>query len=178
MKMHRLLAVSTLLLGAVSLAVNPPTNAGKTEPAKPEVDSAAAFFRLKALAGEWDVDSPQGKGHSRFEVIANNTVVLEHFTEPGMQEMLTAYYLDGAQLVLTHYCEAGNQPHMVAQKFDAASGELDFAFAGGSNIDPGTAHMHNATFQLTSNDAFAAKWDFMEGGKMKFSMAARYTRAK
>ena len=89
MKMQRLRAVSALLLGAASLIVNPPTNAAKAEAAKSEVDSAAAFSRLKALAGEWDVTSPQGKGHSRFEVIANNTVVLEHFTEPGMQESAT-----------------------------------------------------------------------------------------
>lgn len=54
---------------------------------------------------------------------------------------------------------------MVAEKFDGASGELDFAFAGGSNIGPGTGHMHDAVFYLASNDRFDAKWDFVEADK-------------
>jgi hypothetical protein len=48
--------------------------------------------------------------------------------------MLTAYHLDDDKLVLTHDCMAGNETHMVAEKFDAASGVLTFAFAGGANI--------------------------------------------
>jgi len=43
-----------------------------------------------------DVESSQGKAHSRFELIAGGSVPLEHSTEPGGQEMLTAYHLDGA----------------------------------------------------------------------------------
>ena len=105
-------------------------------------------------------------------------MLLEHFTEPGGQEMLTAYHLDGSRLVLTHYCLAGNQPQMVAEKFDGASGELDFAFAGGSNIAPGAGHMHNVVFHLPSNDHFDAKWDFVEAGKIKFSEEIHYTRTK
>src|SRR6266404_1884142 len=119
-----------------------------------------------------------GKGHSKFELIAGGSVLLEHFTEPGGQEMLTAYHLDGSRLVLTHYCLAGNQPQMVAEKFDGASGELDFAFAGGSNIAPGAGHMHDAVFHLASNDHFDAKWDFVEAGKVKFSEEIHYTRTK
>jgi hypothetical protein len=92
--------------------------------------------------------------------------------------MLTAYHLDGNQLVLTHYCMAGNQPHMVAQKFDGASGELNFAFAGGSNIAPGAGHMHDATFHISSADRFESKWDFVEAGKVKFSEEIHYARVK
>jgi hypothetical protein len=173
MKHRRLLAISSLFLTAtVSAGV-----AGRAA-ANIEVDAGTAFSRLKALVGDWDVESSNSKGHSRFELIAGGSVLLEHFAEPGGQEMLTAYHLDGSRLVLTHYCIAGNQPKMVAEKFDGASGELDFAFAGGSNIAPGTGHMHDAVFHLTSNDHFDAKWEFVEGGKVKFSEEMHYTRTK
>jgi hypothetical protein len=173
MKNRRLLAISIL-----SLAVTVSAGAARRAAASTEVDPETAFSRLKALVGNWDVESTQGKAHSRFELIAGGSVLLEHFTEPGGQEMLTAYHLDGSRLVLTHYCVAGNQPQMVAEKFDSASGELDFAFAGGSNIAPGAGHMHDAVFHLASNDHFDAKWDFVEAGKVKFSEEVHYTRTK
>jgi hypothetical protein len=173
MKNRRLLTISSLFLAAtVSAGI-----AGRAA-ANTEVDAGTAFSRLKALVGDWDIESNRGKAHSRFELIAGGSVLLEHFTEPGGQEMLTAYYLDGSRLVLTHYCLAGNQPQMVAEKFDRASGELDFAFAGGSNISPGTGHMHDAVFHLASNDHFDAKWDFVEAGRVKFSEEIHYTRTK
>jgi hypothetical protein len=173
MKNRRLLTISSLFLAATFSSGVTGRAAANTE-----VDAGTAFSRLKALVGDWDVESTRGKGHSRFELIAEGSVLLEHFAEPGGQEMLTAYHLDGSRLVLTHYCIAGNQPQMVAQKFDGASGELDFAFAGGSNIAPGAGHMHDAVFHLTSNDRFDAKWDFVEAGKVKFSEDIHYTRAK
>jgi hypothetical protein len=170
---RRLLVISSLFLAAtVSAGV-----AGRAA-ANTEIDSGTAFSRLKALVGDWNVESSQGKAHSRFELIAGGSVLLEHFTESGGQEMLTAYHLDGSRLVLTHYCVAGNQPQMVAEKFDGATGELDFAFAGGSNITPGAGHMHDAVFHLASDDHFDAKWDFVESGKVKFSEEIHYTRTK
>jgi hypothetical protein len=172
---HRLLSVLSLLVAVTAVTANP---AHRANAGKPTVDAATAFARLKGLVGEWDVESARGKGHSRFEIIGNDSVVLEHFTAPGAQEMLTAYHLDGGKLVLTHYCMAGNQPHMVAEKFDATSGELDFAFAGGSNIAAGAGHMHDASFHLTGTDQFTAKWDFVEAGKVKFSEDIHYTRVK
>lgn len=92
--------------------------------------------------------------------------------------MLTVYHLDGDKLVLTHYCMAGNEPHLLAETFDPVSGQLNFAFAGGSNIGAETGHMHNAAFRLISNDRFDAKWDFVEGAKLKFSEDIHYTRLK
>src|SRR5215831_3482891 len=171
MKNRRLLATASLFLAATVCA-----GAGNAAAHSEEVDAETAFSRLKALVGDWVVESSHGKTHSRFELIAGGSVLLEHFTEPGGQEMLTAYHLDGSRLVLTHYCMAGNQPQMVAEKFDGASGELDFAFAGGSNIAPGAGHMHDAVFHLASSDHFDAKWDFVEAGKVKFSQEIHYSR--
>jgi hypothetical protein len=173
MKIRSLLAVSTLLVVAATVAGGPRNAADKSQ-----VNTGAAFSRLKELVGDWDIESAQGKAHSRFELIAGGSVLLEHFTEPGGQEMLTAYHLDGDRLIMTHYCMAGNQPQMVAEKFDSASGELDFAFSGGTNIAPGAGHMHDAAFHIISNNSFDAKWDFVEAGKVKFSEEMHYTRAK
>ena len=173
MKNRRLLAISSLFLAATVSA-----GVARGAAANTEVDAGTAFSRLKALVGDWDVESSHGKAHSRFELIAGGSVLLEHFTEPGGQEMLTAYHLDGTRLVLTHYCLAGNQPQMVAEKSDGAAGELDFAFAGGSNIAAGAGHMHDAVFHLGSSDHFDAKWDFVEAGKVKFSEEIHYTRTK
>ena len=174
MRIKNVVAIGSLLFAAAAFAA-----AGPTSP-KPDakVDAAAAFSRLKSLAGDWNVESARGKGHSQFQVVANGSVVLERFTEPGGGEMVTTYHLDGEKLVLTHYCMAGNEPHMVAEKFDAVSGELIFAFAGGANIGAETGHMHDAAFRLGSNDQFDAKWDFVEGGKLKFTEAVHYTRVK
>jgi hypothetical protein len=41
-----------------------------------EVDPGTVFSRLKALVGEWDVESSSGKAHSRFELIARGSVLL------------------------------------------------------------------------------------------------------
>ena len=173
MKNRHLLAISSFFLAATVSA-----GVARGAAANTEVDSGTALSRLKVLVGDWDVESSRGKARSKFELIAGGSVLLEHFTEPGGPEMLTAYHLDGSRLVLTHYCVAGNQPQMVAEKFDSASGELDFAFAGGSNIAPGAGHMHDAVFHLASNDRFDAKWDFVEAGKVKFSEEIHYTRTK
>ena len=170
MRMTKVVAGAGLLfLAAVTAALPGPES---------KVDAGAAFSRLQGLAGEWTIEGSRGKGHSQFQLIAGGSVVLERFAEPGGGEMLTAYHLDGGKLVLTHYCMAGNQPHMVAEKFDASSGELVFGFAGGANIAEGTGHMHDAAFRLISGDRFDARWDFVEGGKLKFSEEVRYTRVK
>lgn len=167
MKIQGLL-ISILLLAGTALAGSNPK----------QVDAGAAFARLKALAGEWEADTSHGKVQNKYEVIAGGSVLLEHINVPGEGEMVTAYHLDGDKLVLTHYCMAGNQPHMVAEKFDSPSGELNFAFAGASNLAPGAGHMHNASFHLVSDNRFDAKWDFFEAGKLKFSEDMHFNRVK
>ena len=143
-----------------------------------QVDGRAAFANLKTLAGEWQAESSHGKARVTYEVISGGSVLLEHDYMPGEGAMVTAYHLDGDQLVLTHYCTAGNQPHMVATTYDGQQGKLDFAFAGASNLTPGAGHMHDARFHLISPDRFDAAWDFVEGGKVKFTETLHYSRVK
>lgn len=168
--MYRL-CISILLLAGLAVAASPKANEG-------QVDGSAAFNRLKALVGSWEADTPKGKVHTTYQLVAGGSVLLERDNIPGEDEMVTAYHLDGDRLVLTHYCMAGNQPRMVAQRYDSASGQLEFAFAGASNLKPGAAHMHNASFQLISQDRYNSRWELFENGAPKLSADFQYTRVK
>jgi len=164
-----IIAFSLLLLGAVAVAASPENN---------QVDAQTAFARLKTLAGTWQAETPKGTAQVRYELIAGGSVLIEHDNMPGHDEMLTAYHLDGDKLVLTHYCMAGNQPHMVAQRFDPASGELDFAFAGGTNLSAGPGHMRSLRLQLVSGNRVDAAWNFLKNDNTTFTEDLHYTRVK
>ncbi len=143
----------------------------------------AAFAQLKSLAGNWESKTDKGgKAHLRYEVVSGGSAVVEHFDSddlgPG-NAMVTVYYLDGDHLQLTHYCMAHNQPHMQAESFDNASGELRFAFVNATGLSgPEAGHMHSASFRFIDADHFATDWQFYEGGKPKFNEAVQYSRVR
>src|SRR5690349_4484997 len=120
------LLVTTLFLATAILAANPP--------AVPTSDAAAAFAKLKSLAGEWEGNTDKGKVRLSYEVISGGNAVAERETGAQMPEMLTVYHLDGNRLLLTHYCAAGNQPRMEATAFDPQTGELRFKFLDATNL--------------------------------------------
>ncbi|HWG50924.1 MAG TPA: hypothetical protein VN669_14585 [Candidatus Acidoferrales bacterium] len=152
MKKIASVAFSLLLLGAVAVAASP------DQP----VNAQAAFARLKTLAGQWQAETPKGKAQVSYELIAGGSVLLERDSMPGEGATVTAYHLDGDQLVLTHYCMAGNQPHMVAQRFDDQSGELQFVLSGSTNLNSGPGHMHDVQFHLISANRLDAAWKFLK----------------
>ena len=165
------LLVTTLFLAAAIFAVNPP-------PA-PSSDAAAAFARLKSLAGEWEGNTDKGKVRLSYEVISGGNAVAEHESGGQIPAMLTVYHLDGNRLLLTHYCAAGNQPRMEATAFDPQTGELRFKFLDATNLaSPGAGHMHNVTFHFVDNNHLATDWQFFENGQQKFSESAQYTRVR
>jgi hypothetical protein len=141
----------------------------------------AAFDHLKALAGDWEGKTANGsKSHLRYEVVSNGSAVLERFENDQLgsgNTMVTVYYLDGDRLQLTHYCMAKNQPHMRAESFDSATGELRFAFVDATGLSgPEAGHMHNASFRFIDADHFTTDWQFFESGKPKFNESVQYTR--
>jgi outer membrane lipoprotein-sorting protein len=146
---------------------------------KTDTSAAAAFNKLKTLAGTWQSTSKNGKVTTSYEVISNGTALVEHLNTPGEGNMLTVFHLDGDRLVLTHYCTAGNQPHMQAETYDPASSKIVFNFDGGGSLsDASVGHMHNVAFKFTSADAFSADWTFQENGKPKFTENIAYHRVK
>jgi hypothetical protein len=156
MKRHYLLIANLLLAAAAIQAAGP-----KSE----RSSDAAAFARLKTLAGEWDADTRMGKAHLSYEVIAGGTALVEKET--------------AERLLMTHYCMAGNQPRMQARAFNPESGEVQFQFLDATNLSgAGAGHMHSATFRLVDNNHLATAWDFYEDGQKKFTETAEYIRVR
>ncbi len=146
---------------------------------KADANAAAAFARLKTLAGQWEAPSEKGKVTSNIELISNGTALLEKIAVPGESEMATVYYLDGKRLVLTHYCTAGNQPHMQAEAFDPASNQIRFDFAGATNLaSPADGHMHSAVIKFAGPDAFTSAWTFYKDGKPAFTEPIQFHRVR
>jgi len=78
--------------------------------------------------------------------------------------MVTVYHADGDDVVLTHYCMEGNQPRMRARA--PKGSRLDFAFDGGTNIDPKRdRHMHSARLDLIGADEIQSEWTEHADGK-------------
>jgi hypothetical protein len=147
------------------------------------LDTVAAFERLKALEGSWIAAGAEGqRATSTFEVAANGTVLIEHYRNPAMPgggHMMTAYHLDGTDLVLTHYCIAKNQPTLRAARFDAAAGELQFEFVRASNLsNPEAGHMRRAKYRLDGRDRFTTEWEFFKMGRRTMTEIETFTRVK
>jgi hypothetical protein len=168
------LAAAVLLAAGAGLAAVVPAGA---------VDGAAAFERLKALEGTWVAPGPEDKrATSTFELVANGTVLMEHYRNPAMPgggHMMTAYHLDGPELVLTHYCIAKNQPTLRAARFDPAAGEVQFEFVRASNLaGPSAGYMRRAKYRLDDRDHFTTEWEFFEKGTRTMTETERFTRVK
>ena len=147
----------------------------------PPADGPAAFERLKALQGSWQAADGK-KAVTEFELTANGTVLLERYTNPAMPDggrMVTAYHLDGTDLVLTHYCIAKNQPTLRAERYDASTGEVQFEFVRASNLpSPDAGHMRRAKYRFVDRDRFTTEWEFFAGGKKTLTEVEHFTRLK
>ena len=144
------------------------------------VDGPVVFARLKALEGTWVAGSGARQSKIVFELTANGTVLLEHYTNPAMPgggHMVTAYHLDGRDLILTHYCIANNQPVLRAERFDPKTGEIRFEFLRATNLSsPAAGHMRRAVYKLQDATHFASEWSFYEAGALKMTEAETFTK--
>jgi hypothetical protein len=173
MRVRNCLSVMTM----VGLAV------ASASTSEPRVDAKGAFAQLKKLEGAWETKRPDGKAaRTEFELTANGTVLLERYTNPSMPgggRMATAYHLDGGDLVLTHYCIANNQPVLRAERFDAASREIQFEFVRAGNLpSSSTGHMRRARYRIINDDNFVTEWEFFENGTKKMTEVETFTRVK
>jgi len=141
---------------------------------------SAAFERFKSLAGEW-VAAEDGemakKGDlvARYALTAGGSALVETIFPGSAHEMVTVYHADGADLVLTHYCTEGNQPRMRAR--NAQGPRFDFAYDGGTNIDPGRdRHMHSASLELLGADEIRTVWTELAEAKPVFVVKSHLVR--
>jgi hypothetical protein len=172
----------TLVLAATlaALVASVPPLAAAPPDASPTGRGAADLDRLKALAGEWmaaedNEMAKKGALVSRYVVSAGGTAVVETVFPGTPHEMVTVYHLDGDDLVLTHYCMEGNQPRMRASK--AGGARLDFAFDGGTNIDPRRdRHMNSAWLELVGPDEIRNQWTEIAEGQPVFVARSHLVR--
>jgi hypothetical protein len=146
-----------------------------------DVDAAAAFARLKRLEGTWEAAAVKGqKATTIFELTAGGSVLLERYSNPALPnggQMVSAYHLDGPNLILTHYCIAKNQPTLKAERFDAATSEIQFEFLRGSNLPSEDAgHMRRALYRIDDGNHFTTSWEFFKDGKKTMTELETFTR--
>jgi hypothetical protein len=173
-----MIKTNSCILFALALAA-----ASASGAAAPVVDAPAAFERLKALEGNWQSSQPGGQpAVTRFELVANGTVLMEHYSNPAMPgggHMVSAYHLDGDTLVLTHYCIAKNQPTLRADRFDAATSEIQFEFLRATNLpDQNTGHMRRALYRLEGPNQFTTEWEFFRDGTKTMTERETFKRVK
>ena len=145
------------------------------------VDAAAAFARLKGLEGTWEAAAVNGqKATTVFELTAGGSVLLERYSNPALPDgghMVSAYHLDGPNLILTHYCIAKNQPTLKAERFDAATSEIQFEFLRGSNLASENAgHMRRALYRIDDANHFTTTWEFFKDGRKTMTELETFTR--
>ena len=146
-----------------------------------DVDGAAAFARLKGLEGTWEAAAIKGQNATTvFELTAGGSVLLERYSNPALPnggQMVSAYHLEGANLILTHYCIAKNQPTLKAERFDAATSEIQFEFLRGSNLPSESAgHMRRALYRIDDANHFTTSWEFFKDGKKTMTELETFTR--
>jgi hypothetical protein len=154
-------------------------------PTKPEggvtaKKAAAAFEKLKTLAGDWQSKSTKGWTEKEsYQVIAGGSVVMETSYGAHPNEwMATMFHMDGPNLMLTHYCVARNQPRLRATEISDDLSQMTFTFLDGTNLpsrDKG--HMDKLVMRLEGKDSFFSRWTWYQDGKESWMEDIEHRRA-
>jgi hypothetical protein len=129
-----------------------------------ETRAAEAFEKIRALAGTWAFTTAADRGTVSYEVVSNGTAVLERVVnqEHGETGMVSVIFREGDRLVLQHYCASGNQPRLVSAGLEGDA--IRFTFERGSNLAPGTGHIHGAVFEFPKSGSFTSRWTWRADG--------------
>jgi hypothetical protein len=117
------------------------------------------FNQLKALEGNWESKTPDGKmAQISFRVMANGSSLVSEIS--GDENMISVIHMDKDRLLLTHYCAAGNQPRMQATA--SPDGKvITFDFVDGTNILPSqNGHMRRLVITIADADHHSEEWVF------------------
>ena len=169
-------SICTVLLAAGLAALAPLL--GAEEPKKhempptvapaPPVSGAAAFEKLKTLAGDWvEVEPKMGPaGHvaESYRLTGAGSALVSTLAGGTPHEMVSVWHRDGNDLVMTHYCAAQNQPRMRAKTVTGNVIALDFD--GGTNVDPAKdMHIHAVRIEILGPDEMRETWIGWKDGK-------------
>jgi len=130
-----------------------------------------AFHEMKSLVGIWQKEGiEKPKLLVSFELIANNSVLVETWLHKGKKHSFTLYHLDNENLMATHYCPQGNQPRLTLTK-NSATDNLRFNFLDATNLDNlADSHQHSLGFELAKGlNKIIRKESYLSGKGEDFS---------
>src|SRR5438105_4041472 len=135
--------------------------------------AAAAFDKMKSLAGEWKGKDSHGKETTdTYDLIAGNSAIMEKMH----MGMVTMYTLDNDRVLMTHYRVAENQPRMIAKTLTDDGKTLHFEFLDASGMkDANIGHMHDLKLTFIDEDHIKQQWTFQKDGKDQFNEAIELT---
>lgn len=144
----------------------------------PKMAPNAGFDAMKALAGSWEGQTPDGKSITvSYQVVSAGSCVMETLDPPDHGTMITMYRVEGGRLVMDHYCSMNNVPHMRGTR-SADGKQIDFAFTSASNLgDPKGAHMHALKLVFEDTDHLTHEWSMHAQGKVQ-PVVFHFARAK
>lgn len=120
------MAACAACAASVEPVAGPGADAGSPQTDDSPVDAASAWRSLSTqLPGHWRAQIGEYTVDVFYRMTAQNSVIVETWMPGTAAETLTAYHLDGPDLMLTHYCGQGNQPRLRLTRDDA--GQLHFA---------------------------------------------------
>ncbi len=127
-------------------------------------NSASAFKKLQALAGDWEGKDDKGKPvRTNFKPIVAGTAVMETLAPSGMEDMVTVYSLDGDGIALVHFCPTNNQPRMRVVPVTSDPKELVFDFVSAGNLpSPATGHQHHLVIRFEDPDHITEIWTWRQ----------------
>ena len=136
-----------------------------------QLNAIEAFDKMKSFVGIWNKADGKSPNFSvSFELIANNSVLVETWMRNDKKHSLTLYHLDNDDLMATHYCPQGNQPRLKLAK-DSPMGNLRFNFFDVTNLTNLTkSHQHSLGFELSEDiNIILRKESYISSGVEDFS---------
>jgi len=127
----------------------------------------AQFDQLKALAGDWQTQLPDGRLlNITYTPISGGTAVMEVLNLPDGTNMRSIYHLNGDTLMMTHYCESGNQPRLETTS-SANPNDITFSFLDATNVGSPdkSSYLYKVTFHFKDKDSFSQDITWMINGK-------------
>lgn len=136
-----------------------------------QLNSVEAFDKMKSLVGIWNKAEGKSTNFSvSFELIANNSVLVETWMRNDKKHSLTLYHLDNENLIATHYCPQGNQPRLRLAK-DSPISNLRFSFFDATNLTNfAKSHQHSLGFEFSKDiNIILRKESYISSGDEDFS---------
>jgi hypothetical protein len=135
--------------------------------ANTRLNATEAFEEMKSLVGIWKKEQGKTSNFSvSFELIANNSVLVETWLRNGKKHSFTLYHLDNEKLMATHYCPQGNQPRLVLNQ-NSTIQKLNFTFFDATNLANLTdSHQHSLGFEFYKDvNKILRKESYLSKGK-------------